>query len=149
MSLGIGFMLETDGETLVGEYHQSPYYGEGEPLPSYWEVSQHKRGEPWQPRKLTNHLEVMGEFVALMQKGYQRFTIRGEDTLLCSPEQGRVVGFSAFDGARGETANVDTGAIAALVTLTLSNDENPDADELYPLAEKVIEGWPKSCRPMP
>ncbi len=149
MSLGIGFSLETETVSLVGEFVQLQDEN-GAIERSYWELTRYQQERPYTTRrKPRGHLEVMGEFVALMQKGYRRFTIRGEDSLLCSPSVGHLVGFNAFDGERGETKGLTMDELTAVVALTLGNDEHPDANDLYPFAEKVIAEWPASCRPMP
>jgi hypothetical protein len=97
------------------------------------------------------YIEV-ADFVFANAAEVQQVFVTLEDTIFHASrfDGGSVRVFSAdrFSGKRanGSATNEKLGAI---LYLALAGDDAPRSEDLYPLAESVVETWPNECRPMP
>mgnify|MGYP000387843075 CR=1 FL=1 len=113
-----------------------------------WQMT---RGELYQvPRE---DREIAEDLVELLRSDYERATIYSEDNIIVLPARNQIVSFDVISGECFDSRNLVKSEyteteIHAVLALAI-DDQHPDAEKLYPIAEEVVKDWPKECRPMP
>ena len=105
-----------------------------------------------QNRKAVTETDLEAILDVCFAKQIERVVIFAEDTLVNVLPNGdgfRITTFDCMTGDVFRNTNVDKGQLRAIVLLCVFSDEHKESATLYPLAEKVLEGCPSSCRPIP